>query len=161
MLAYSSPSDPYNAYISGKPRKIMFPNIECALKTAASLPFILKIRAVSQPARSMKRITVPLIDSTRRLFASSFGVTSSLRKLVKSIRGSEMLNITFDSISFDSGVITLTFAAMAPIITTMARIMICDIMIFVSKIIKCNRQGLLAFPKIARLVLLRRRKNIL
>jgi hypothetical protein len=43
-----------------------------------------------------------------------------------------MLKITFDNISFESGVKTLNLAAIAPIRTTTARIKICDIIILVS-----------------------------
>jgi hypothetical protein len=56
----------------------------------------------------------------------SLGVASSLRKLVKSIRGRDMLKITFDSISLESGVRTLNFAAITPIKTTIARMKICE-----------------------------------
>ena len=85
-----------------------------------------------QPARSIKNMTTPDTESTVKLLASSLGVASSFKKFVKSIRGSEMLKITFDSISFESVVRTFSFAAMTPISTTIARMKICEIMIVVS-----------------------------
>jgi len=49
------------------------------------------------------------------------------------MRGREILNITFESISFVSYVRILNFAAIAPIITTIARMKIWDIIIVVSR----------------------------
>ena len=51
------------------------------------------------------------------LFESNLGVTSSLKKLVKSIRGSDTLKINFDKKPFDSFVIIFVLAAIAPTIT--------------------------------------------
>ena len=118
----------------GNPRKIVFPNIECVLNTAASRPVILKIFVVAQPIRSRNNITNPATDNTTKLFASNLGVASSLRKFVKSMRGREMLKITFDSISFESVVRTLNRAAIAPISTTTERMKICEIIMVVSKV---------------------------
>lgn len=91
------------------------------MNTAASRPVILKILVVVQPMRSRNNMINPARDNTTMLFASSLGEASSLRKFVKSIRGSEMLKITFDSISFELVVRTLNRAAAAPISTTTER----------------------------------------
>jgi hypothetical protein len=80
----------------------------------------------------MNSITNPDTESTMKLFESNRGVDSSFRKFVKSIRGSEMLKITFESISFDSSVKTLNFPAIAPISITTARMKICEMIILVS-----------------------------
>jgi hypothetical protein len=103
---------------------MVFPNIECALKTAASRKVKLKIFVVIQPNRSRNKITNPATDNTIKLFESNLGVASSLRKFVKSIKGSEMLKITFDNISFEAGVRTLKRAEMAPIMTITERMKI-------------------------------------
>ena len=79
-----------------------------------------------------KKITNPETARTIKLFIISFGVASSFMKLVNNISGREMLKITFESISFELIVRTPALAAMTPIITTMASIAICTIMILVS-----------------------------
>jgi hypothetical protein len=84
----------------------------------------LNIFVVAQPIRRRNKITHPATNNTVKLFESNLGVASSLRKFVKSISGSEMLKITFDNISFASGVRTLKRAAIAPIMTTIARMKI-------------------------------------
>ena len=83
-----------------------------------------KLQVDIQPNIRRNRITNPATDSIIMLFAISFGVAPILRKFVNNISGSDMLNITFDNISFDSGVSTLIFAAIAPISTTTVRIKI-------------------------------------
>ena len=59
------------------------------------------------------------------LFVIRRGLASSLRKLVNSIRGREILKIIFDSTSLESLVKILNFAATAPMTTTTARMKIC------------------------------------
>jgi hypothetical protein len=74
---------------------------------------------------SRKKITNPEIPKTIRLLTISLGVASRLKKLVNSISGKEILNMILDKKSFVSLFRIPALAAIAPIITTTARIAIC------------------------------------
>ncbi|HPT11050.1 MAG TPA: hypothetical protein PLP69_00370, partial [Bacteroidales bacterium] len=93
---------------------------------------IFTIFVMIHPFNKRKRITMAEIKITIRLFESNLGVISSLKKLVKSINGSDTLNITFDNMALESFVKTPTLAAITPTITAMASINICERIIPVS-----------------------------